>query len=93
MNLESRQTEAFSQSDGRYWHVCRKGSMSAFNNLPKEVRDYMNENFCHTPAEDALWDYQNTHGGNVQALLEELRHNDEVLNNFDKKMLLVELAA
>lgn len=92
MNLDSRQTEAFSQSDGRYWHVCRKNDMHAFDNLPQEVRQYMNENFCHTPAEDALWDLQNKHNGDVNALLEELRYNDNVLNQIPLELKILEAA-
>ncbi len=53
-NPDSLQTDA-----DAYGQVIRRGDMSAFDNLPREIRDWMNGNFSHSPAEDILWDYRN----------------------------------
>lgn len=81
MNDLSLQTEPFDGGtiDGRYWQVCRRNDMLAFDNLPPKIRAYMQEHFSEFPAEDVLYDYQFTYNYDEDKALDALMADNEVI--------------
>lgn len=55
-NEMSQQTEA-----DALWDEGRQLDMAAFDQLPRMVRDYINEHGCAVNLEDLLWEHINDH--------------------------------
>lgn len=74
MNDLSLQTAPFNGGtiDGRYWQIVRRNDLHAYDNLPPKIRAYMQENFSELPAEDVLYDFRYTYGGDEDRTLSAL---------------------
>jgi len=60
----STQTE-----DTPHWEEGRQIDMDAFDRLPRQVRDHINEHGSFYPIEDVLWEHQNDHRGDWELTL------------------------
>ena len=55
--------------------------MHAFDNLPREIRNWMNEEFSHSPAEDILYDFRYKFNQDISATLSHYKGlNVEIAN-------------
>ncbi len=89
MNIDSRQTAPFNngEGDGQYWQVTRKHDMHAFDNLPPAIRQYMNENFSHLPAEDVLYSLRYNCNGDVDKCLNALVADNAMLAGLEQQQM------
>ena len=49
-----------------HWEAGRAVDMAAFDQLPRTVRNYLNENASFYPIEDVLYEHLNDHGGDEE---------------------------
>jgi hypothetical protein len=57
--------------------------MNAFDQLPRRVRDYLNENTGFYPVEDVLYEHVNAHAGDEELTLVWLLEAEEMLDDVD----------
>ena len=63
-NAKSVQTDATPQ-----WEEGRCVDMDAFDQLPKPIRDFINEHNSFYPIEDVLYEHRHEHGGDYELTL------------------------
>lgn len=73
----------------RFWQEGRRIDMNAFDQLPRSVRDYLNEHTGFYPVEDVLYEHVNVHGGDEELTLVWLLEADEMHDDIDLMQLQI----
>lgn len=69
------------------WADGRSVDMAAFDQLPRPIRDYINEHGSFYPIEDVLYDHINDHGGDYELTLVYLLESAELGQRLEREQL------
>jgi len=69
MSLMSFNEHSIQTQADHHWDEGRRIDMDAFDQLPRQVRDWINENDSFYPIEDVLYEHLNDHRGDYELTL------------------------
>lgn len=73
----------------RFWQEGRRVDMNAFDQLPRVLRDYLNENTGFYPVEDVLYEHVNVHRGDAELTMVWLLEAEEMHDTVDLMQLQI----
>lgn len=74
-----------------FWQEGRVRDMEAFDQLPRSIRNWLNENNGFYPVEDVLYEHVNVHNGDEELTMVWLLEGEEMHTEID--LLQLEMAA